>query len=84
MKMPVSYEQTINCLILGDQYVGKTNFLIRFIKDDFSNNYISTIGIDYRTKEIKLEDDRIVKLNLWDTAGQERFFSITKGLLLRV
>jgi len=43
--------------------------------DTFDNTYKVTIGIDFVSKTMYLED-RIVRLQLWDTAGQERFRSL--------
>jgi len=38
--------------------------------------YKATIGADFMTKEVELDNNRIVTLQLWDTAGQERFQSL--------
>lgn len=43
--------------------------------DTFDNSYQATIGIDFLSKTMYLED-RTVRLQLWDTAGQERFRSL--------
>lgn len=43
--------------------------------DKFDNSYQATIGIDFLSKTMYLED-RTVRLQLWDTAGQERFRSL--------
>lgn len=43
--------------------------------DTFDSNYQSTIGIDFLSKTLYLEDGP-VRLQLWDTAGQERFRSL--------
>lgn len=43
--------------------------------DKFDNTYQATIGIDFLSKTMYLED-RTVRLQLWDTAGQERFRSL--------
>lgn len=43
--------------------------------DTFDNTYQATIGIDFLSKTMYLED-RTVRLQLWDTAGQERFRSL--------
>jgi len=43
--------------------------------DSFDRNYQATIGIDFLSKTMYLED-RTVRLQLWDTAGQERFRSL--------
>jgi len=62
-------------VLLGDQSVGKTSLITRFMYDNFDNNYQATIGIDFLSKTMYLED-RTVRLQLWDTAGQERFRSL--------
>ncbi|KAK7197585.1 small GTP binding protein rab6-like protein [Novymonas esmeraldas] len=63
-------------VLLGDQSVGKTSIIARFMYDTFDEQYQPTIGIDFFSKTIHLEDDRDVRLHLWDTAGQERFHSL--------
>ncbi|CAK0762198.1 Ras-related protein RABH1e [Coccomyxa viridis] len=62
-------------VFLGDQSVGKTSIITRFMYDKFDNTYQATIGIDFLSKTMYLED-RTVRLQLWDTAGQERFRSL--------
>ena len=62
-------------VFLGDQFVGKTSIITRFMYDTFDKQYQATIGIDFLTKTLHLED-RSVRLQLWDTAGQERFRSL--------
>ncbi|KAI6045562.1 GTP binding protein [Pisolithus marmoratus] len=62
-------------VLLGDQSVGKTSLITRFMYDTFDNTYQATIGIDFLSKTMYLED-RTVRLQLWDTAGQERFRSL--------
>jgi small GTP-binding protein len=55
--------------------VGKTSIIHRFIYDQFEDNYQATIGIDFMSHKMYIED-KIIILNLWDTAGQERFKSL--------
>ncbi|KAJ0407538.1 hypothetical protein P43SY_006856 [Pythium insidiosum] len=62
-------------VFLGDQGVGKTSIITRFMYDTFDNAYQATIGIDFLSKTMYMED-RTVRLQLWDTAGQERFRSL--------
>lgn len=62
-------------VFLGDQSAGKTSIITRFMYDKFDNTYQATIGIDFLSKTMYLED-RTVRLQLWDTAGQERFHSL--------
>ncbi|KAK2565141.1 GTP-binding protein ypt2 [Acropora cervicornis] len=72
------YELTYKILILGDSGVGKTCLIFRFIEDIFSDSYISTIGIDCRSRTVDLDGKR-VRLQIWDTAGQERFRTLTSA-----
>ena len=69
-------KQSIHLLLVGDSAVGKTCLLSRFISDKFNFNLVSTIGLDYKMKEINV-DNVPYNLLIWDTAGQERFRTIT-------
>jgi Ras-related protein Rab-1A len=62
--------------LIGDSGTGKSCLLIRFADNIFSDNYISTIGVDFKIKTIDIQG-KTVKLQVWDTAGQERFRTIT-------
>jgi Ras-related protein Rab-1A len=49
---------------------------VRFAENIFSDNYISTIGVDFKIKTLEV-NGKTVKMQVWDTAGQERFRTIT-------
>lgn len=59
-------------VFLGDQGTGKTSIISYFTKGTLDSEYQATVGIDFMSKTMYLED-RAVRLQLWDTAGQERF-----------
>ncbi|KAL8874445.1 MAG: hypothetical protein Q9174_000238 [Haloplaca sp. 1 TL-2023] len=65
----------LKVIILGDSGVGKTSLMNQYVNKKFSASYKATIGADFLTKEV-LVDDRVVTMQLWDTAGQERFQSL--------
>eukprot|EP01006_Ploeotia_vitrea_P046293 TRINITY_DN67015_c11_g1_i1.p1 TRINITY_DN67015_c11_g1~~TRINITY_DN67015_c11_g1_i1.p1 ORF type:complete len:238 (-),score=102.75 TRINITY_DN67015_c11_g1_i1:61-774(-) len=67
--------QKYKAVFLGDENGGKSSIITRFMYDSFDDTYKVTIGIDFVSKTMYLED-RIVRLQLWDTAGQERFRSL--------
>ena len=69
---------TFKILLLGNQEVGKTSFIIRFTEDKFNESLLSTIGVDIKNKEIKRKDKNIL-LKIFDTAGEEKFRSISKN-----
>ncbi|KAJ2129351.1 GTPase Ryh1, partial [Coemansia sp. RSA 678] len=67
-------------VFLGEQGAGKTSVITRFMYDTFDTTYQATIGIDFLSKTMYLED-RTVRLQLWDTAGQERFRSLVPSYI---
>lgn len=73
-----SHDLTVKVVLLGHQGVGKTCLLCRQADDDYHINYVATIGIDLRIKDMMIDNHK-VKAQFWDTAGQERFHAITKS-----
>ena len=61
---------------MGDSGVGKSCIILRYIENNFSTNLRNSIGVDFKLKNIEL-DNKKIKLQIWDTAGQERFRTIT-------
>jgi len=67
----------IKIILLGNAGVGKTSIILRYYKNKFENNNISTIGSTFVIKELQ-RDNITYKLNIWDTSGQEKYRSVTK------
>eukprot|EP01084_Bolivina_argentea_P048038 88538_1 len=69
----------VKLLTIGDSGVGKSAVILRFAEDEFTPTFLTTIGIDYKMKDITLDDESQTKckIQIWDTAGQERFRNIT-------
>ncbi|GLE03193.1 hypothetical protein PINS_up012072 [Pythium insidiosum] len=61
--------------MLGNSGVGKTNLLSRLNKGEFSDEFTSTVGVEFLTHVMKV-DGMDVKAQIWDTAGQERFHAM--------
>jgi len=72
------YDFLFKLVLIGDSGVGKSCLLLRFADDQFTDSYITTIGVDFRFKTIPV-GEKTVKLQIWDTAGQERFRTITSA-----
>src|ERR1043165_5170051 len=66
------YDYLFKVVLIGDSGVGKSNLLSRFTRNEFSLESKSTIGVEFATRSIHV-DDKVVKAQIWDTAGQERF-----------
>jgi small GTP-binding protein len=69
---------SFKCILVGSSGVGKTAILKRLVEDTFSEESQSTIGVEFDSTILNIENRR-VKLQIWDTAGQERFRSIAKA-----
>lgn len=74
-KMASRKKILLKVIILGDSSVGKTSLMNQYVNRKFTNQYKATIGADFLTKELTV-DDRTVTMQIWDTAGQERFQSL--------
>ena len=73
-----SYEIIFKTLIIGDANVGKSNLLIRYVKNEYVPDMKSTVGVEFGSKILKIYDIN-VKVQIWDTAGQERYRSVTSS-----
>jgi len=78
----------IKLLVIGDSGTGKTCLIRKFSENNFTPEFVSTMGIDFRTRDIDVNGKK-VRFQIWDTAGQERFRTITasyyrgaKGILM--
>ncbi len=78
MEEEASYELLYKVIIIGDTGVGKSNILSRYVKDEFSSNSKSTVGVELGIKFLKIKNTN-TKIQIWDTAGQERYKSLTKS-----
>ena len=65
-------------IIIGDSFVGKSSLVNKAIKNKFENAYITTLGFDYFSVFVKIEN-KILKLQIWDTCGQENYQSLTSN-----
>jgi len=71
----VNRMKLLKIVILGDSGVGKTSLMERYVNERFVQQYKATIGADFLSKEIAI-DDKLVNMAIWDTAGQERYQSL--------
>eukprot|EP00455_Lapot_gusevi_P014161 TRINITY_DN1700_c0_g1_i8.p1 TRINITY_DN1700_c0_g1~~TRINITY_DN1700_c0_g1_i8.p1 ORF type:complete len:200 (+),score=23.44 TRINITY_DN1700_c0_g1_i8:148-747(+) len=62
----------IKCLLDGNSGVGKTAILLRYCDNTFTDQFVSTIGIDFKLKKI-VQNDMEIRLQVWDQQGRERY-----------
>ena len=72
------YDLLFKLILIEDSCVGKSNILLKYLKNQFNENSKTTIGVEFGTKNIIINNKRI-KIQIWDTAGQERYRSITSA-----
>ena len=58
--------------IAGAKNVGKTSLIRRYATGKFNKSTLSTIGVDFETKKLSIDDTEIL-LNIWDFAGEIKF-----------
>ncbi|MBU3011978.1 GTP-binding protein [Polaribacter vadi] len=68
-------------LLVGNFGVGKTSLIRRFVLNEFSEDYISTIGVRVSTKIVELNSEKI-KLLIWDVAGTKDDEKVPKAYFL--
>ena len=66
-------------IVIGDQAVGKTSILSKFISNKFSDMYHETIGVDFLTKQVTLNEQRRLKCQFWDASGAEKYRTIVSA-----
>ena len=62
-------------IVIGDPGVGKSCLIGRAIKDVFNAEYSSTIGFEFLTFNVTVQN-KSIKLQIWDTCGQEIYKSL--------
>ena len=73
----MSNEKFIKIILIGDSEVGKTSIINQYINNEFSYNFIPTIGQGKSRKTITI-DNKDLLIEVWDTAGQERYCQLNK------
>ena len=76
--MNTDYDYLFKVLLIGSSGVGKSSLLLRFADDIFNENFMPTIGVDFKIRTSDV-DGKKVKMQIWDTAGQEKFKTLTQS-----
>ncbi|KAH9404080.1 Ras- protein Rab-11A, partial [Tyrophagus putrescentiae] len=77
-QLPETWAPKMTIVLIGDSGVGKSNLLSRFTRNEFNLESKSTIGVEFATRSIQV-DNKTIKAQIWDTAGQERYRAITSA-----
>lgn len=72
-------DYTFKVVIVGDQTVGKTSLLLRFIDNVFIAENVTTNGANMKSRVVQC-GKKSVQLNIMDTCGQELFRTISRSI----
>lgn len=83
----MDFDFSVKTIVVGDSAIGKSNFVSTFVNSNYTDVYLTTIGVDFFNKFVTISpspgmmipDPSIIKLQIWDTSGQERFRTITSS-----
>lgn len=73
------WDYILKFILIGDSSVGKSSLLVRLTDDRFLADPDPTIGVEFGSHLIELDNGETVKVQVWDTAGSESFRSITRS-----
>ena len=73
-----NYEIMFKVVLVGDSFVGKTNIMSKYLKNEFLEDSKATVGVEFGSKQFTI-DGHVIKVQIWDTAGQERYRAITSA-----
>ncbi len=69
---------TFKVVLMGDGQVGKTTIRRRFMGEQFSGEYIKTIGANFTSQKVQI-GDTLVKFQIWDLAGQPNYSQVQRS-----
>ena len=76
--MSIDFNYLLKYIIIGNSGVGKSNILLRYVHNQFNDEFKTTVGVEFGAKNIEINKKRF-RIQIWDTAGQENFRSITRA-----
>ncbi len=87
LRSPPAVLKTKVCLV-GDNAVGKTSLVRRYVLDQFDDRYLSTLGAKVTKKELRLDNPKgggavLVRLTIWDIMGQPSFRELLRDAYFR-
>jgi small GTP-binding protein len=66
--------------MVGSFAVGKTSLVRQFVHGTFSEEYMTTLGVQIKKKTVELSDE-IVEAMLWDIHGDDKFKALSLSYL---
>lgn len=67
--------------MLGDFGVGKTSLVARYVRNTFSDKYLTTVGVKVDSRLVDLAPGAGIKLVIWDIAGKAVLDNLNQNYL---
>ncbi len=76
-----SNKRIFKIVFVGEEGVGKTNIISQYINHKFNENHKKTLGADFLTKNITLDDNTSFVFIIWDISGNKRYRELNASFL---
>ena len=67
--MSMNFNYLLKYVIIGDSGVGKSNILLKYINNTFSEEFKATVGVEFGAKNLQV-NGRVYRIQIWETTGQ--------------
>ena len=54
-----NFDMMFKIVLVGDQFVGKTNIMSKYLKNEFHEDSKSTVGVEFGSKQFIIENHKI-------------------------
>eukprot|EP00708_Paratrimastix_pyriformis_P005135 GAFH01004123.1.p1 GENE.GAFH01004123.1~~GAFH01004123.1.p1 ORF type:complete len:193 (+),score=29.80 GAFH01004123.1:44-622(+) len=66
---------TFKVSMVGDQQIGKTSLMVKYVEGKFDEDYILTLGVNFMEKHLTIQSREFV-MNIWDLGGTKEFINM--------
>ena len=74
----------VKIVLVGDPTVGKSSIRRRYLGQGFHSSHMMTIGADFASKNVIVEDKLNLTIQIWDLAGQQQFAAVRSRFYLGI
>lgn len=71
-QQPKKNRITVKVGMIGDQQIGKTSLMVKYVENHFGDDYIQTLGVNFMEKTVPFRNTDIV-FSIWDLGGQHQY-----------
>jgi GTP-binding protein of the ras superfamily involved in termination of M-phase len=58
--------------MIGDAQVGKTSLMVKYVENNFNEDHIQTLGVNFLQKHVELQHGAVT-FSVWDLGGQQEY-----------